>query len=193
MLINKEVISKLDPCKDRFNNYLKYYALKSHTKAQFMGLKNISQADKLWVCFRLMPKENIALAAADIAESVLHIFEDKYPNDDRPRKAIEAARKNDTKAANAAAYASNAAADAAFSANDTTYAAAYTAKAAAAAAAYASNAATAAYTIPNATYAAHYATYAANAAAATAAAKDKQVQEKLIRKICLKYWKASKQ
>jgi hypothetical protein len=32
------------------------------------------------------------LAAADFAEAVLPIYEAKYPNDDRPRKAIEAAR-----------------------------------------------------------------------------------------------------
>jgi len=35
----------------------------------------------------------LALWAADCAEHVLPFFEDKYPNDDRPRKAIEAGRK----------------------------------------------------------------------------------------------------
>jgi len=34
----------------------------------------------------------LALWAADCAEHVLPFFEDKYPNDDRPRKAIEACR-----------------------------------------------------------------------------------------------------
>jgi hypothetical protein len=34
----------------------------------------------------------LALWAADCAEHVLPYFEDKYPEDDRPRKAIEAAR-----------------------------------------------------------------------------------------------------
>ncbi len=32
------------------------------------------------------------LIAADIAESVLYLFEKEYPNDDRPRKAIQAAK-----------------------------------------------------------------------------------------------------
>ena len=32
------------------------------------------------------------LFAADCAERVLHLFEEAHPNDDRPRKAIEAAR-----------------------------------------------------------------------------------------------------
>ena len=35
---------------------------------------------------------NQRLFAADCAERVLPIFEERYPNDDRPRKAIEAAR-----------------------------------------------------------------------------------------------------
>lgn len=34
----------------------------------------------------------LRLFAADCAERTLHIFERDYPNDDRPRKAIEAAR-----------------------------------------------------------------------------------------------------
>jgi len=35
----------------------------------------------------------LALWAADCAEHVLPFFEEKYPNDDRPRKAIEECRK----------------------------------------------------------------------------------------------------
>jgi hypothetical protein len=34
----------------------------------------------------------LAIWAADCAEHVLSLFEDYYPDDDRPRKAIEAAR-----------------------------------------------------------------------------------------------------
>jgi hypothetical protein len=34
----------------------------------------------------------LALWAAECAEHVLHLFEDHHPEDDRPRKAIEAAR-----------------------------------------------------------------------------------------------------
>ena len=78
------------------------------------------------------------LIACDFAESVLHIFESKRPSDDRPRKAIEAARgfakgeitKKDMQKARAYAAADDAADAAA-------YAAAYAAYAAAADAAYA--------------------------------------------------------
>ena len=82
--------------------------------------------------------------AADCATHVLPIFEKKYPKDDRPRKAIQAARKwarspseKSAYAASAASYASSAAASYASSAAS----AAYDASAAASAAAYAASAA----------------------------------------------------
>ena len=149
MKISKSVIETLNPCKDRFDACVEHYGDREFTTRQFMGLKHVVQSDKLWVAFRLMPKENIALAAADIAESVLHLYESEYPNDDRPRKAIEAARSGDAEkaiadadAAAKVAYANavnavNAAA--AYAAADAAaYAAAY-ATAASAAAAYAAD------------------------------------------------------
>lgn len=54
------------------------------------------------------------LFAADCAEHMLHVFETRFPNDHRPRKAIEATRAYAHGAINAdAAYAYAAAADAA--------------------------------------------------------------------------------
>ena len=38
-------------------------------------------------------KRKMILCACDFSERVLHIFETKYPNDARPRQAIEAARR----------------------------------------------------------------------------------------------------
>jgi hypothetical protein len=193
--VTNELIAKLNPCQPRHDNYLKFYTNKEYSKAQFLGLKNISQSDKLWVAFRLMPKDNIRLASADIAESVLHIFEAKYPDDKRPRLAIEAARRGDkdANAAYAAANAAYAAANAAYAAADAAYAAAanaaayaaYAAAAAADAAAAAADAAYAAY----ADAAAYAAAADAAAAAAAYAGLDKAKQEKLIRTIVLKYWR----
>ena len=37
-------------------------------------------------------RKQIVKAACACAETVLHLFEEKYPNDGRPRKAIEVAR-----------------------------------------------------------------------------------------------------
>ncbi len=191
-MINKTVISELKPCKDRFDNYIKHYGRKEHTRAQFMGLRNITQSDKMWVSFRLMSRDNILLAATDIAESVLHIYENKYPGDSRPRRAIEAARIGN---ANADAYA--AAANAAYAADAAATNAANAAYAAYAAYAAAANAAAAAAAAADAYAAAANAAYAAYAAAAAAAdatnatnaAADRDKQEKLIRRIVLKYWK----
>jgi hypothetical protein len=65
------------------------------------------------VAFKLIPKDKLRLVAADIAETILHIYESKYPGDLRPRKAIEAARKGDRNAYAAARAATDAAANAA--------------------------------------------------------------------------------
>jgi hypothetical protein len=57
--------------------------------------------------------ESARLFAADCAEDVLPIFEREYPDDDRPRKAIEAARAYARGEIDAAARAAEAAAEAA--------------------------------------------------------------------------------
>ena len=131
-----------------------------------------------WLVSRLMTKKQCVAYAVYAAEQVIEIYESKYPDDKRPRQAIEAAKaylhrpsKNAARAAYAAyaahaaahaaaAYAAYAAADAA--ADAAAYAAAHAAHAAAhaAAAAYAA-ADAAAYAADAAAYAAYAAAYAA--------------------------------
>jgi hypothetical protein len=176
MKVTATAIKGLRPCKDRLDNYINHYGEKVLTKRQFMGLKNITHEDKLWVAFRLMPKDNLKLAAADIAELVLHLYENKYPNDSRPRLAIEAARKG---VAAQAVY--DAANDAAFAVYDASRAAFAAARAAAYAAHVDANSATA--------NAAAYAHEAADAAQAPNVEATKSNVQKQIRTICLKYWK----
>ena len=74
-----------------------------------------------WTIKHLLKKEQSVKIAIYTAEKVIDVFEKKYPNDDRPRKAIDAAKAwlkeptetnraaNAADAANAAAYAANAA------------------------------------------------------------------------------------
>ena len=95
--------------------------------------------------------ENISIEfACRCAEHVLHFFEDKYPNDRRPRQAIEAARNcitNKSLAAVSAASAASAARSAAYaavSAVSATWSAARSAVSAARSAEYAAYAAYAA-------------------------------------------------
>ena len=88
-------------------------------------LKNNGVQDMLW-CIRATVepytdhRKFLCNMYADFAESVLPIYETKYPNDERPRKAIEAARSGNAAAA-AYAYADAVyayAADAAYAAAD---------------------------------------------------------------------------
>ena len=108
-----------------------------------------------WFIVRIMEYKDYVSYTVFAAESVLDIYEEKYPNDKRPRQAIEAAKKcikNPSKenkktayaaayaaarAADAAADAAASAADAAAYAADAAYAAAYAAARVASAAAYA--------------------------------------------------------
>jgi hypothetical protein len=178
MRITKEQIQVHNPCKDGLDWYLKNGS--EDLLDTLLRVNTFNSSYARWLFTKLMTiKQNREIAIFS-AEQVLHIFEKKYPNDKRPREAIEAAKavlENDTaenreRARQARAYAAAAAAAAAAYA---AYAAAYAAYAAAdAAAAYAAAAAAAA------AYAAAYAAYAAADAAAYAARK--QLQEKIIKK-----------
>jgi hypothetical protein len=133
-----------------------------------------------WTITHVFTRRQNIQYAIFAAEQVIGLFEKKYPDDKRPRNAIEAARlvlENDTPAADAYAadaYAADAyAAYASASASDTTYAA--SASAAAAYAAYAAaDAASASASDTTYAYAAYAsasasdATYAASASAAAA-------------------------
>ena len=126
-----------------------------------------------WLVIQQFTKEQCIKYAIFAAKKVLHIYEEKYPKDKRPRLAIEAAERYLKDPSKENAIAADAAARAA------ARAAAYAAvRAAAANAAYAAAAANAAYAAAYAAYAANAAAaYAANAAYAAAAA----MKEKIIR------------
>ena len=97
----------------------------------------------LWLCGKMCGKkgwptrQEIVLVACDCADIVLPIFEKEYPNEKRPRTAIETARKwangeatlKEVSIAAAAAAAANAAANAANAAQAAANAAAYVANA----------------------------------------------------------------
>ena len=141
------------PCKEGLEAFkLKFGHLDPDAPIPLLAcLESNSISDVIWALRAVQQDIStiIPLIAADFAESVLHLFEEKFPNDDRPRKAIEAARTGDReKAGYFHATASTTAAYATASA-----AAAY-AYAAASAAASASASASASATASAATYAA---------------------------------------
>ena len=144
-----------------------------------------------WGISRLLGKTNKIRYAVFAAEQVLPIFEEQYPKDDRPRKAIEAAKvviseenRRDVAAANAA--------DAACAVAYTTRVAravAYTTRAASAAAdaaraaAYAAASAAANDAVYDAAYTDDYAydaAYAAPYAVCAVEGKKKEVQKQIL-------------
>ena len=133
-----------------------------------------------WLIARLLNHKNRIRYAIYVAEQVIEIFEKKYPDDTRPRKAIEATKavlkknnKDNRDAAHAASYAAHAAAHVSYAA----YAAAHVSYAAYAAAYAAANAA--AHAAADAAAAAVDA--AANASCASYAAVNAATKERIIR------------
>ena len=75
MKISTEIIKKLNPCTERFNNYLKHYEDFSGTLQEFLNLDKITYDDKVWVFTKITTKKQIIKWGILCAESVLHIFE----------------------------------------------------------------------------------------------------------------------
>ena len=129
-----------------------------------------------WLIVRVMERKQYLQYAIFVAEQVIDIFEKKYPNDKRPRAAIEAVkeylknpnRKNASAAASASAAAASASAAAAASSASSAAAAAYGASAASAASAAAAASASAA-------------AYGASAASAAAADASEEMQLKILK------------
>ena len=137
------------------------YEVEVRGQVTHLADKSVAEQARLIRKVEIWNDKTLRLFAADCAEHVLGIYERVCPKDDRPRKAIQAARDFangliDRNAAHAAANAAHAAANAAYSA----YSAAEAAYAASYAASYA--AANAAYSAAEAAYSAD-AAYAANA------------------------------
>ena len=152
MKVSVEIIKKMSPCQDRFEgNFLLHYPNYDSSLENFLSLDKISYNDKIWVCKKLLNRNQLTHFGILSAQSVLSIYENKFPNDTRisdllsflititdfsslDDKSLLKLKELRTTAA-AAADAAYAAADAA--AADAAYAAAAYAAAAAAAAAYA--------------------------------------------------------
>ena len=177
MKITKEWLKEKGACSEGFEWWLKHQ--ESDVKTLALKLLDAEHFDwASWMLTKCFDKTQSVKYAIFAAEQVIGIYEAKYPDDHRPRKAIEAAKAylhNPTAdaaraAADAAAdAAARASADAAYAATDAAYAAADAARAAGAAACAAARAAADAAADAAARAAADAAAYAAVRAAAYAA------------------------
>jgi hypothetical protein len=107
-IINKEIIKALNPCKDRYDNYLVHYSKFIGTIEEFLFLPEISHKDKLWVGLRLLPRNLVEVFALDCAVSAQN-----YAAADAAYAAADAADAAESEDAFAAYAAAAYAADAA--------------------------------------------------------------------------------
>jgi len=113
--VSLELLQSLNACNKGIDEY-KSVLLKSDVYPKLSQIaENIRLNHLLWILCKIDIKKQFSrVLACDFAEHVLHIYENKYPEDMRPRKAIESCRLTTTiPAAAADAYAdADAAADA---------------------------------------------------------------------------------
>ncbi len=93
--IDKYILKELNPCADRWKNFLNHYSDWSGDLLEFTELDKITIEDKLWVLLKegILDAPVLHELACRFAESFLDNFEKEYPSDKRPRQAIEAKRK----------------------------------------------------------------------------------------------------
>ena len=115
MKIDAEWLDKKDACEEG-----KEWFLDAEITDPVDGIKNLIKHDKLdwanWLIVRVMERPQYLAYAIFAAEQVIEIYEKKYPEDARPRNAIETAKavlENDTPAARDAGDAAGDAAGAA--------------------------------------------------------------------------------
>ena len=169
--LTKKKLKSLSPCVDGYEWYLE------QNTEDLQEICNLLLKDKkltddylLWLLPRMMNRKQKVQYAVFAAELVVDNFEKEFPDDDRPRKAIEAAKayiKNQTQANKDAAWSAGGDGDAARSAARSAWSAAWSAGAARSAwsAAWSADAAwSAAWSAGAARSAAWYAAWSAGAA-----------------------------
>ena len=133
MNLTKEMLKEKNACSDGYEWYLK-------NGCETVGetVENLIADDKIewanWLVTRFLSKENCIRYSIFAARAVLQNFEIIYPDDKRPRLAIEAAENylnNPSYSADSAASAASAAYSAAYSAADSAASAADSAASAA--------------------------------------------------------------
>jgi hypothetical protein len=156
-------LKRKEACKDGYDYFVRKYKTGTELTVLLEGLQKDGKQDwAWWVLKNALKKPQSVEIAVYAAESVLQIFEKKYPEDKRPRKAIEAAKawfKNSCEATrleawSAARSAASAVATAAwYAAESAAWSAAWSAKYAAATAAATAVAGSAAEAARSAVYA----------------------------------------
>jgi len=177
MKLTKEWLNKKGAC----SSGIKWFISQDETDAGKVMLKLVEEAKgdaALWVLENKMNKKQSVQLAVFSARLCLEVFENEFPDDDRPRKAIEAAEayiKNPCEQTKSAAWSAAWSAESARSAASASWSAgaAWSAASAAWSARRAASAARAAWSAGAAS--------AASAASAAWSAARKEIQTKIIK------------
>jgi len=91
MKIDVEFLKDLKHCADRYEYLLRHHGEFNGSLSDFLDLPNLDldYDDKIWVAMRVLTRSQAIKWAMLCAESVVHIFEDKHPNDKSLRDCIE--------------------------------------------------------------------------------------------------------
>src|ERR1017187_7195692 len=81
--IDVNYLKGLKPCEARLNEFLKNYPTFSGSYSDFLDLENVSYDDKIWVSKRFLSINQLVHFGILCADSVAHIYNDKYPDDKR--------------------------------------------------------------------------------------------------------------
>jgi hypothetical protein len=95
MKLTKESLAKHHPCADGYAWYLTNGEPKTvqNTVEKLITSKNANRLSwSNWLLSRVLSHDKKIQYAIFAAEQVLEIFEKKYPSDQRPRRAIKAAK-----------------------------------------------------------------------------------------------------
>jgi hypothetical protein len=173
MEVTLGLLKRLKACGDGIEFYKKVGQPDNIQDCVKLAIENNNYRYANWFITRILKKLELVKYAVFAAEQVLYLYENKYPDDDRPRKAIEAAKKyiNDPSSENASSAASTSASAAASSASASSAAAAYASAVYASASAAASSASAAAEASSAA---------ASSASAAAEAASNAELKTKII-------------
>ena len=93
--MNKQELIDLDACHEGLETFIEAHG-DNENVTLLEALESNGVQDVLWYLGKIKlstaQQNDLHMFACECAESVLHIFETEYPEDDRPRKAIEAKR-----------------------------------------------------------------------------------------------------
>jgi len=83
MQINKEFLKSINLFTDRYEHFIKHHGEFNGSFSEFLDLPNVNYDDKIWVAREILNKNKAVKWATLCAESVVHMFEAKYPDDKR--------------------------------------------------------------------------------------------------------------